>query len=82
VSSSGWLKAIHRSTGCQSSTGCCHGDSTGIHGDYRNECYRNIIGNIIRNYGGSMGIVIVCCSAIYFMLIGSGAIGRIMGMVD
>jgi hypothetical protein len=29
-----------------------------------------------------MGIVIVCCSAIYFMLIGSGAIGRIMGMVD
>lgn len=47
-----------------------------------NECYRNIIGNIIRNYGGSMGIVIVCCSAIYFMLIGSGAIGRIMGMVD
>lgn len=33
-------------------------DSTGIHGDYRNECYRNIIGNIIGNYGGIMGIVI------------------------
>ena len=29
-------------------------DSTGIRGDYRNECYRNIIGN----YGGIMGIVI------------------------
>ena len=33
-------------------------DSTGIRGDYRNECYRNIIGNIIGNYGGIMGIVI------------------------